>query len=123
MFDISTAFYSLSTAKKSFPKLKDPILSNQNSGVYKSQCPECPAHYIGQTGRKLKTRVSEHNPSTHLNASRYENENESHFAIHHNYKRKFDGDSASLIHEKNNERRCVALENIKIVKANLNKQN
>jgi hypothetical protein len=30
------------------------------SGVYRLECEDCPATYIGQSGRKLRIRVSEH---------------------------------------------------------------
>ena len=40
---------------------KDPLLKNDHRGVvYKINCVNCESSYIGQTKRKLKTRIKEH---------------------------------------------------------------
>ena len=60
-FGSRPAFHLLSTTKKLFSKLKDPIPSDEKSGgVYQIRCNDWSALYVGQTRRKLKTRISEH---------------------------------------------------------------
>ncbi|XP_055522595.1 uncharacterized protein LOC129716783 [Wyeomyia smithii] len=39
---------------------KDKIPSNEKSGIYKIECQDCAAVYIGQTRRKFKVRLKEH---------------------------------------------------------------
>ena len=34
--------------------------TSKNNVVYKIRCNNCDASYVGQTGRKLKTRIAEH---------------------------------------------------------------
>lgn len=53
------AFYPLSTLRDLIA-LKTPIPKNRQSGIYKLNCPDCPASYIGQTGRPLEVRIREH---------------------------------------------------------------
>jgi hypothetical protein len=42
---------------------KDKISKLDRSGVYKINCKDCPAVYIGQSGRNIKTRIKEHKKS------------------------------------------------------------
>lgn len=60
--NVNVAFKSENTIKKHFfTKLKDKTDVNlQSNVVYKIPCLECEKIYIGQTGRYLKTRMSEH---------------------------------------------------------------
>ena len=37
-----------------------PYLFNKNNVVYKINCRDCNASYVDQTGRQLKTRITEH---------------------------------------------------------------
>ena len=41
-------------------KTKDKRDRLSKSGVYSLKCSECPAVYVGQSGRKISTRVHEH---------------------------------------------------------------
>jgi hypothetical protein len=44
-----------------FPKVKDPVSINDVPGVvYSIPCSDCNLEYIGETGRRLRTRVREH---------------------------------------------------------------
>ena len=44
---------------------KDKLLKNEVCGaVYKIQCADCPASYVGETERELKYRLSEHQRTT-----------------------------------------------------------
>lgn len=59
-FKIKTTTKSINTLQETFYNNKDKINPMDKSGVYKIQCGGCKANYIGQTGRKLKTRLMEH---------------------------------------------------------------
>ena len=44
--------------------MKDPSPINSRAGaVYKIPCAECPASYVGETGRTLECRIKEHKRS------------------------------------------------------------
>lgn len=40
--------------------LKDKVPPDENSGIYRIPCQDCPSVYIGQTKRKAKVRLKEH---------------------------------------------------------------
>jgi len=53
------SFYSLATLL-SISSPKDPTIDLCSPGVYELFCGQCPAFYLGRTGRSLKKRLSEH---------------------------------------------------------------
>ncbi|EFN68948.1 hypothetical protein EAG_11804, partial [Camponotus floridanus] len=59
-------YYSLNKLNNIIKAHKDviPKASNKNV-VYKIECGNCDASYVGQTGRKLITRINEH--KKHIN--------------------------------------------------------
>ena len=61
MFHCKLAFFIINTLKSFIKREKDKLelLSNQNM-VYKISCDDCEASYVGQTKRKLSTRIREH---------------------------------------------------------------
>jgi len=66
-FELWAAFYPINTAQKLFTRLKDPLPLSEKSGVYSLRCKDCPATFIGQTGRKLSIRISEHKKLSTIN--------------------------------------------------------
>lgn len=64
--DYKVGFYPLTTLG-SLSMLKDPIPQMDKPGVYKVSCGECPAIYVGQTGRPLKERFKEHISAAYSN--------------------------------------------------------
>jgi hypothetical protein len=54
------AYYTNNSIKKYILNNKSKINILDNSGVYKVQCNDCDAAYIGQSGRKIRTRAEEH---------------------------------------------------------------
>ena len=111
---LSPAFYTHNNLKHVFSRLKDHIHLRDKSGVYKLECEDCPATYIGQSGRKLRIRVSEH-----VNAVKKGRPTESAFADHllqtgHSFD---ELTGVSLLHHENKGRRLNALESIEIIKA------
>ena len=59
--DIQVAFRPHSTLKRQLVHPKDPVPMDQRTGaVYQIPCSECPNVYVGQSGRTLKHRLSEH---------------------------------------------------------------
>ena len=85
--------------------------------MYQLKCGDCPTVYVGQTGRDLHTRVTEHEKAVNQN-----NREKSNFAAHLiNTKHSFDRtQNVRLLHAENKGRRLTALENIEIVKAKNN---
>ncbi|KYN16034.1 hypothetical protein ALC57_11718, partial [Trachymyrmex cornetzi] len=59
--NMSMAFFSLNKLNSFIKTHKDPLpnISKKNV-VYKINCNDCDASYVGQTKRKLKTRITEH---------------------------------------------------------------
>ena len=59
--DIRVAFKPIKTLNHCFPRPKDPIKSEEKCGiVYQIPCNDCKFVYIGQTQRRLSTRIHEH---------------------------------------------------------------
>jgi len=64
--DTKTSYYSLNKLGTIIKGQKDSIpKSLQTNLVYKLSCRDCDATYVGQTGRTLKTRITEHR--NHIN--------------------------------------------------------
>ena len=60
-FNIRVAFRTTNTIRSKLAKLKDARSKEACSNlIYKIACTQCPATYIGQTGRQLQTRIKEH---------------------------------------------------------------
>ena len=58
---ISTSYKPLMTIRRLLVHPKDKVEDAKKTGVvYKIPCGSCPKVYIGETGRKLETRLSEH---------------------------------------------------------------
>jgi len=67
---LKLAYYSLNKLNKFIKVHKDPISNlHQKNVVYKIYCNDCDASYVGQTGRLLKTRISEHRNHVRRNSS------------------------------------------------------
>ena len=59
--DIRVCFKPHLTLRRLFPSPKDKPIDSDSSGiVYNIPCKDCSSCYIGQTGRKLSQRLSEH---------------------------------------------------------------
>jgi len=55
------SYYSLNKRNSIIKAHKDAIPKTLNTNiVYKIECDNCDASYVGQTGRKLITRINEH---------------------------------------------------------------
>ena len=59
-YNITTTFRTNNTTKHMLFNAKDKIDLLEDNGVYKLSCNSCNATYIGETGRKLKDRITEH---------------------------------------------------------------
>jgi hypothetical protein len=59
--NVRLAFFSLNKLGRIIRVQKDALPSNlKKNVVYKIVCKDCDASYVGQTGRRLKTRTAEH---------------------------------------------------------------
>ncbi|XP_072430928.1 uncharacterized protein [Chiloscyllium punctatum] len=62
---ILVAHKPTNTLKQKLTNLKDPVQPKDKTNViYKIPCKDCHKHYVGQTGRKLATRIHEHQLAT-----------------------------------------------------------
>ena len=59
-FDFKPVFYNVLTLKQFLTPLNDRTHDNERSDVYKLECGDCSGVYIGETGRRMITRVLEH---------------------------------------------------------------
>lgn len=129
--NINIAFKSDNTIKKFFTKTKSAtpieLLSNI---IYKISCKDCPATYIGQTGRYLKDRISEHKRDSLniLNPLKNKKENNTALAEHvrnllHSFN--FDPGSVGILGRQTNLKKRLLHEMISIKqdKNSINKRN
>lgn len=65
------------TLRELLCNLKDKVPPDEQSGIYQIPCRDCSAVYIGQTRRKIKTRIKEHKNAVDANKP-----NESSVAVH-----------------------------------------
>lgn len=117
--------YGVNIAMKTNNTIKYKLNNNiekrdkyNQSGVYLLEC-ECEAKYIGQTGRKLKTRYKEH-----IRSFKY-NKKDSNFANHlinEDHKPRDMQTSMKLIHPINKGTRLNIIENMEIFKLKLKDQ-
>jgi len=64
------AFYSTNKLSRFIKVQKDSLPKSSNmSIVYKNNCKDCDASYVGQTDRQLKTRISEYKNLINRNTS------------------------------------------------------
>ena len=93
-FNIKLAFFSLNKLSRFIKVQKDVLPNNlKRNVVYKIMCKDCDASYVGQTGRKLKTRAAEHRNHIRRNTN-------SHSAITEhrlNYNHDFDWENIKIL--------------------------
>ena len=85
-YQINISFKTNNTIKNQIFNAKDkPNILEQN-GVYKISCNTCSATYIGETGRSLKERITEHTVTKKENShfGHHLKFNNHHFDIEHN---------------------------------------
>ena len=64
-YNIRVAHKPITTLRHLMSNAKDKDEPNNRQGaVYKIKCSDCQASYIGETGRNLKTRLTEHKRAT-----------------------------------------------------------
>ena len=81
---LRVCFRTSNTVSKSLVNTKDKIPVTHRSGVYRIKCshPDCNVCYIGQSGRRIETRVKEHSKLIEKNISRFITNTFSPFANH-----------------------------------------
>ncbi|KYN18663.1 hypothetical protein ALC57_09022 [Trachymyrmex cornetzi] len=93
-YNVKLAFFSFNKLKKFIRVQKDTLPKYFNKNVvYKIFCKDCDASYVGQTGRKLTTRISEHR--NHINRN---NNNQSVITNHRlEFNHEFDWDGVQIL--------------------------
>ena len=81
--------------------------------MYLLRCRNCPAVYIGETGRAFRTRINEH-----ISAYTNNNPTKSAFSKHLIDEGHYAEKEASILYNENRTRRRLALESIAITKIN-----
>ena len=89
----SDAHKPITTLRRQLTNVKDKDKREDKQGaVYKIKCCDCQASYIGETGRNLSTRLTEHKRATR------NGDVNNHIAEHHlKTKHQIDWDSATCI--------------------------
>ena len=65
MISQCVAHKPITTIRQLLTNVKDRVEPKDRQGaVYKIKCYDCPANYVGATGRNLKTRLTEHRRAT-----------------------------------------------------------
>ena len=59
-FELHPVFQQHNTLRSILMRVKDPQKNKDKGIVYKIPCGDCSEVYIGETGRPLKTRITEH---------------------------------------------------------------
>ena len=103
---------------KSIVNSKTKINAGEKSGIYKIQCNDCDAIYIGKTRRALKTRVREHTRSI-TNQKKYTGLAEHCIENQHSIKE----DDVKLLHTETNNKKLTLMEYMEIERALKLKQN
>lgn len=68
--NVRTFYFSLNKLDKLIKGHKDPLPKALSMNVvYKIDCNDCNASYVGQTGRRLQTRIEEHRKHINRNSS------------------------------------------------------
>ncbi|KYN06950.1 hypothetical protein ALC62_02072, partial [Cyphomyrmex costatus] len=113
--DIRVSFHSPNKMRKYIKVQKDvrPHTS-RNNVVYKIQCNDCDASYVGQTSRQLKTRIAEHR-----NHIRYNTSTRSVITEHRlNYDHDFQWNNIKILDEEPFYRKRIISEMLHIKKQN-----
>ena len=92
-YNIRVAHKPITTLRRLLTNVKDKDKPEDRQGaVYKIKCRDCQASYIGETGRNLSTRLTEHKRATR------NGDVNNHIAEHHlQTKHQIDWDSATCI--------------------------
>ena len=92
-YNIRVAYKPITTLRRLFTNVKDKDKPEDSQGaVYKIKCCDCQASYIGETGRNLSRRLTEHKRATK------NGDVNNHIAEHHlKTKHQIDWDSATCI--------------------------
>lgn len=78
LYNIRVAHKPTTTLRQLMTNVKDREEPNNRQGVvYKIKCSDCQASYIGETGRNLTTRLTEHKRATKNGGAN------KHIAVHH----------------------------------------
>ena len=108
-YNINISFKTDNTTKNKLFNAKDKIQKVDKNGVYQLNCGTCNAVYIGETGRRVKERISEHitNKDDHSQFGKHLKFHKHKFNIEENF---------TLLHEQNKGYKLSLLEHYEITK-------
>ena len=106
---IRPAFYNHRTLRSILGSPKDQEIPEERSGVYRLNCNDCDAIYIGQTGRSFSTRAAEHQ------MCHRQGKDHSNFAKHLNDMGHISDFTPTILHFEKKGRRLDALEELEIL--------
>lgn len=112
-FNLKTAFSGRPNLGRILYNTKQKSDKLKNSGVYRIECGDCNAAYVGQTGRSFEMRLKEH-ISSDKKSSVYEHI--------HNHNHKVDIDNLKILHKCNKNKKLNLLECLEINKLHKNPQ-
>ena len=106
-YNIRVAHKPTTMLRQLLTNMKDREEPNNRQGaVYKIKCSDCQASYIGETGRNLNTRLTEHKRATRNGDAN------NHIAVHHQRtNHNIDWDSAQCLTYSTNYFQRLTLEN------------
>ena len=105
------AFTSLNKLNSLIKRYKDILPREKRKNVYKISCKSCDASYVGQTERKLKTRLAE--LRNHIN---WNSNNQSVITEHRiEFERDFDWENVAILNEERFLNNCLISEYLYIL--------
>lgn len=112
--NLRPAYHSYLPLRRLFSTVKDKEPPLSKSGVYLLPCRDCPAVYVGESERSMRTRINDH-VSAFINS----NTTKSAFAAHL-IDANHTGDEEKVLHVEPRNKKRLALENIEICLHDLN---
>lgn len=117
--NLSVSFKTINTLKANLVRNKDKTERLSKSGVYSLNCGDCQAVYVGQSGRKISTRVQEHLSLVNKYRNSDITETKSAFANHllatgHDFSI---SENVSVLHECQKSKKLDLLEKMEITRA------
>lgn len=111
-YNINLTFKTNNTLIDMLSNAKDKIETLEKNGVYKLYCQDCKSVYVGETGRKLETRIKEHIRDITTSS----------FGRHlHTHGHRIDAGKTRLLHQQDKNFKLLLLESLEIDRSKNNR--